>query len=128
MIWKKSTEKKMQLYSGARGNTLVSPATNFLVLTHCLHYCVASFNSRERDLGSTCYHSEQLPNSIFTCTVNRGCCMSLRFCFLVFCLFYFTFFVFYIYLLFRDSNMISIGAVEFRCYIVVIILVNLEKL
>ena len=27
----------------------------------------------------------------------------------------------------RDSNMISIGTVEFRYYIVIIILVNLEK-
>ena len=121
MIWKKSTEKKMQFYTGARGNTLVSPATNFLVLTHCLHYCVASFNSRERDLGSTCYHSEQLPNSISTCTVNRGCCMLLLFLFSCFLFFIFIYF-------FRDSNTISIGAVEFRCYIVVIILVNLEKL
>ena len=35
-----------------------SPATTFLVLTHCLHYCVASFNyddSRARDLGPTCW-------------------------------------------------------------------------
>ena len=35
------------------------------------------------------------------------------FCFLFFC--------------FRDSNMISIGIVEFRYYVVIIILVNLGK-
>ena len=34
-----------------------SRVTTFLVLTHCLHYCLASFNygdSRARDLGPTC--------------------------------------------------------------------------
>ena len=41
----------------------------------------------------------------------------------------FLFFVFLVFLLFffRDNNMISIGTVEFRYYVVMIILVNLEK-
>ena len=36
----------------------VSPANTFLVLTHCLHYCVASCNygdSRTMNIGSTCW-------------------------------------------------------------------------
>ena len=34
-----------------------STATTFLVLTHCFHYCLASFNygdSGARDVGPTC--------------------------------------------------------------------------
>ena len=44
-----------------------SPGTNFLVLTHCFHYCVASFNyggSCSRDVGLAVDHSEQLTDSI----------------------------------------------------------------
>ena len=49
-------------------------------------------------------------------------------CFVVVCLFVFVFCLFWVFfLLFRDSNMISIGTVEFRYYVVIIILVNLGK-
>ena len=56
-----------------------SSATTLLMLTHCLPYCVSSFNygdSRARDVGPTMAyqamalpadHSEQLPDSISTC-------------------------------------------------------------
>ena len=65
---------------------------------------------------------EQLP-----CDVNRCFYMLLLFLFalLSFCLFYFSFLL--IFLFFRDSNMISISTVGFRYYVVIIILVNLEK-
>ena len=39
----------------------------------------------------------------------------------------FFFFVFFACDFFRDNNMISIGTVEFRYYVVIIILVNLGK-
>ena len=50
-------------------------------------------------------------------------------CIVVVCLFFFfivSLFDFFI-LFFRDSNMISISTVEFRHYVVLIILVNLGK-
>ena len=85
-----------------------SPVTTFLVSTHCLRYRVASL--------------EQFPDSISSYDVNRGyyiyCCFCFFYCF---CFFVVLFFVF------RDSNMISIGAVEFRYYVVIIILLNLRK-
>ena len=62
--------------------------------------------------------------------VKRGYYMLLLFLF-VFLLFVFLF-SFHLFLLlllsfFRDSNMISISKVEFRYYVVIIILVNLGK-
>ena len=63
-------------------------------------------------------HSEQLPDSISTCDVNRGYYMLLLFLFALL-LFFVDFF--------RNSNIISIGTVEFRYYVVIIIPVNLGK-
>ena len=77
-----------------------SSATTFMVLTHCLHYCVASCNygdSRARDAGPTCWPFRAMPDNISTCDVNRGYYMLLLFlfvlllfacfCFLLFCFF-----------------------------------------
>ena len=36
-------------------------------------------------------------------------------------------FLLFVVVFFSDNNMISIGTVEFRCYVVIIILVNLGK-
>ena len=95
-------------------------------------------------------HSEQLPDRISTCDVNRGYYVLLLFlfvlllffggfflCFVWFCfLFCFVFFVFVFFVVvvvfslcffFRDSNIISIGTVEFRYYVVILIPVNLAK-
>ena len=89
------------------------------MLTHSLKYREASFNygdSKARD------HSEQLPDSISTCDVNRGYFMLLLFLFvLLLCVCVFLFFFS------RDSNMISIGTVDFRYYVAAIIPVNLGK-
>ena len=77
---------------------------------------MASFNyseSRARDVGLSVDHSEQLPDSICTCDVDRGYYMFLLFFGFVFC--------------FRDSNMTSIGTAEFRYCVVIIILVDLRK-
>ena len=73
-------------------------------------------------------HSEQLPYSVSTCDVNRRCYMLLLFLFVL--LFFFCgvfLFIFFLFLFFRDRNMISIGTLEFRYYVVIIILVNLVK-
>ena len=43
------------------------------------------------------------------------------------CLFLLFVFLGVFYIFFRDSNMISIGTIEFRYYVVIIILVNLGK-
>ena len=42
-------------------------------------------------------------------------------------LFLLVFLLFVVVVFFSDNNMISIGTVEFRCYVVIIILVNLGK-
>ena len=67
-------------------------------------------------------HLERLPDIISTFDVKHGLLhvVAVFVCFVVVCLF-----VFYFY--FRDSNMISIGATEFRYYVVIIKLVNLGK-
>ena len=67
-------------------------------------------------------HSEQLPDSISTCDVNRGYYMLLLFL-LVLLLFFLCSCVFFS----RDSNMISVGTVKFKYYAVIIIPVNLGK-
>ena len=61
-------------------------------------------------------HSEQLPHSISTCDIHRGCYMLLLFLF-VFLLFFMSF----------SSNMISIRMAEFKYYVIILILVNLGK-
>ena len=80
-------------------------------------------------------HSEQLPDNIFTCDVNRDYYVLLLFLFVLLlfafvcfiflfhCFFLFSFYLFFLW----DSNMISISAVEFRYYVAIIILVNLGK-
>ena len=116
-----------------------SPATTFLELTHCFHYRLTSFNygdSRARDVGLCVDYSEQLPDSIFTCDVNRGYYTLLLvllvlllsfvvFSFVLFC-FGFGFFCCCFVLLFLGIAD-SIGAVDLRYYIVIIKLVTLGK-
>ena len=78
-----------------------------------------------RDVGPISVdHSEQLPDSIFTCDVNKDYYMLLLFlvCFVVVCFLSVCVCVFS-----SDSNMISIGTVEFRYYVAIIIPVNLGK-
>ena len=70
-------------------------------------------------------YSEQLHDCISTCDVSKGCYMLLLFLF-VLLLFVFCCCCFF-YCFFTYSNMISIGTVEFRYYVVIIILVNLRK-
>ena len=69
-----------------------------------------------------------MPGSISKCDVNRRYYMLLLFLF-VLLLFFVVFFLFilFIFVFFMDRNMISIGIVKFRCYVVIIILVNLGK-
>ena len=52
-------------------------------------------------------HSEQLPDRISTCDVSRGLLYVVAVCFV--CVFFSS-----------DSNMISIGTVEFRYYVAII--------
>ena len=79
-------------------------------------------------------YSEKLSDSIATSDINSVCYMLFLFLFalllfvcfifLFFCLLFLFFFFFFI---FRDSNKISISTVEFRYYVVIIVLVNLGK-
>ena len=66
-------------------------------------------------------HSEQFSDNISTCDVNTSYYMLLLFLFVlllfVFCACFFS----------RDSNIISIGTVEFRYYVAIIIPMNLGK-
>ena len=105
-----------------------SPATFFLVLTHYLHYCVALFKHgdiRARDVGATCWSFRAIAwkHLYLWCKHGLLCVVAVFACFVVvFCLFcccrcFFSFF-------FRDRDMISIGTVEFRYYVVIIILAN----
>ena len=68
--------------------------------------------------------SEQLLDSISTCDVNRGYYMLLLILFVCF-LFYYFFVHFFPF--FRDNHIIFISAVEFRYYVVIIML-DLENL
>ena len=74
-------------------------------------------------------HSEQLSDTISTYDVNRGYYTLLLFLFvlLLFVVVVAGFFCFCFCCFFWDSNMISIDTVEFRYYVVIIILVNLGK-
>ena len=88
-----------------------SPASTFLVLKHCLHYCVASFNygdSRARDVGPTCWSFRAMPDSISVCDVNRGYYMLLLFLFVLLLLVVIVFFRFFCFLFFcfRDSKVV----------------------
>ena len=73
-------------------------------------------------------HSEQLPDSISTCDINRRYYMLLLFLFVLLLFFVVFFCLFGVFLgFFRDRNMISMGTVKFTCYVVITILVNLGK-
>ena len=64
---KKCLLRSIFVYFSTSTFLCASPGTNFLVLTHCFHYCVASFNyggSSSRDVGLAVDHSEQLTDSI----------------------------------------------------------------
>ena len=110
------------------------PATTFLVLTHCLYHCVASFHyvdSGARDVGTTSWSFRAIAWQHLHLWSKRGLLyIAVVFvCIVVVCLFFFfivSLFDFFI-LFFKDSNMISISTVEFRHYVVLIILVNLGK-
>ena len=58
-------------------------------------------------------HSEQLPDSISTCDTYV-----VTFCYV------FVFLLIFYFLFLRDSNMISISSVEFKYFVVIIVLVN----
>ena len=63
-----------------------SPTTTFLVLMHCLHYCVASLTMVTVGQWMQALpvdHSEQLPDSISTCDVNSGYYILLLFLFVL---------------------------------------------
>ena len=88
---------------------------------------MASFNygdSRGRDVGPTSVdHSEQLPDTISP-VMKQGLlyAAAVFVCFVVVC-----FLCVCVCVFSSDSNMISIGTVEFRYYVAIIIPVNLEK-
>ena len=77
--------------------------------------------------------SEQFPDSISTCDVNRGYSMLLLILFVLLlfvCFFLFSFLLFFFvhfFPFFRDNHVIFITRVEFRYYVVIIILVDLKK-
>ena len=106
-----------------------SPGSTFLMLTHCLYYCVASFNYgdiRAKDVGPTCWSFRAIVWQHLHLWYKQGLLyvFAVFVCFVVVCLCVcFLFFV----VSFRDSNMISMGTVEFRYYVVSIILVDSGK-
>ena len=76
--------------------------------------------------------SEQLPDSISTCHVSRGYNMLLLILFVLLLFVRFLNFLFYglfvhFFPFFRDNHIIFISTVEFRYYVVIIILVDLGK-
>ena len=102
-----------------------------VVTTFLVHYLAMETMGQGMQV-LTVVHSKQLRDSSSTCDVSRGYYMLLLFLFvlLFIFLFYFSFllFVFFLFIYFlRDSNMISISTVEFRYYVVIIVLVNLGK-
>ena len=112
-----------------------SVVTTFLVLTHCLHYCMALFSYGDngaKGVGPNCCSFKAIAwqqlhlwckqgllyvATVFVCFVVRLFALFLIF---IVCVFLFIYFL-------RDSNMISISTVEFRYYVVIIVLVNLGK-
>ena len=111
----------------------VSPLTTFLVLTHCLHDCVASFNYSNSGvcrpylliIQSNCQIASPsmiwkqgllYVHAAFVCFVDVVSSYGGN-------VFFFCFF----FLFLRDIHTIFISTVEFRYDVVIIILVNFKK-